>query len=103
MKKTGIYDDVEKVISSERMHAGIGKIRGNRWNTRKGPLFIYSEENVKLLKAVRNIPGVEVCHVDRLNLLQLAPGGRLGRFVIWTLGAFTSLNKLFGTYRYASE
>ncbi|KAL6322626.1 hypothetical protein AAG906_014298 [Vitis piasezkii] len=27
----------------------------------------------------RNIPGVEVANVDRLNLLKLAPGGHLGR------------------------
>ena len=67
MKKNGIYDDVEKVISSQRMHADIGKIRNNRWNIRKGPLFIYSEDNVKLAKAVRNIPGVDICYVDRLN------------------------------------
>ena len=39
-------------------------------------------------KAARNIPGVEVCHVERLNLLQLCPGGHLGRFVIWTKDAF---------------
>ena len=27
--------------------------------------------------------GVELCSIDRLNLLQLAPGGTIGRFVIW--------------------
>jgi large subunit ribosomal protein L4e len=47
-------------------------------------------------KAARNIPGVEVCDVDRLNLLQLCPGGHLGRFVIWTKGAFEKLNSIFG-------
>ena len=31
-----------------------------------------------------DVPGVEVVNVTRLNLLQLAPGGQLGRFVIWT-------------------
>lgn len=40
--------------------------------------------------------------MTRLNLLQLAPGGQLGRFVIWTQSAFAHLNKLFGTFRYAS-
>jgi len=32
-------------------------------------------------------------------LLQLAPGGHLGRFVIYTADAFKALNKVFGTYR----
>merc|ERR1712183_666611 len=35
---------------------------------------------------------------DRLNLLQLAPGGHLGRFCIWTQSAFNKLDSIFGTY-----
>lgn len=42
--------------------------------------------------------GVEVSSVDRLNLLQLAPGGHLGRFVIFTKSAFDRLDKIFGKY-----
>lgn len=44
----------------------------------------------------RNLPGVEVASVDSLNLLQLAPGGHLGRFVIFTKSAFDRLDKIFG-------
>lgn len=44
----------------------------------------------------RNLPGVEVSSVERLNLLQLAPGGHMGRFVIFTKSAFDSLDKIFG-------
>jgi ribosomal protein L4 len=40
--------------------------------------------------------GVEVASVERLNLLQLAPGGHLGRFCIWTQGAFEKLDSIFG-------
>lgn len=50
-------------------------------------------------RAARNLPGVDTCSVHRLNLLQLAPGGHLGRFVIFTKDAFTHLNQVFGTYR----
>jgi len=35
--------------------------------------------------------------VDRLNLLDLAPGGNFGRFVIWTEGAFKKLVEIYGT------
>merc|ERR1711957_796545 len=42
--------------------------------------------------------GVEMCHVERLNILQLAPGGHLGRLIIWTKSAFEKLNHIFGTY-----
>lgn len=44
----------------------------------------------------RNLPGVEVSSVERLNLLQLAPGGHMGRFVIFTKSAFDSLDKIYG-------
>lgn len=50
-------------------------------------------------KAFRNIPGVDLCNVERLNLLQLAPGGNFGRLVIYTKGAFAKLNYVFGTYK----
>jgi len=54
------------------------------------------------VKALRNLPGVELASVSRLNLLQLAPGGHLGRFIIWTKDAFEKLDSVFGTYKRAS-
>ena len=41
--------------------------------------------------------------MDSLNLLQLAPGGHLGRFIIWTKPAFQKLDKLFGTVKSAAK
>lgn len=89
-------DDVERVRASKKIRAGKGKMRNRRFVQRRGPLVIYENDN-GINKSFRNIPGVEVCNVDRLNLLQLAPGGHLGRFVIWTEGAFNRLDKLYGT------
>jgi len=40
---------------------------------------------------------VELCHVERLNLLQLAPGGHIGRFIVWTQGAFERLDDIWGS------
>lgn len=40
--------------------------------------------------------------MNSLNLLLLAPGGHLGRFVIWTQAAFEQLNTVFGTADKAS-
>jgi large subunit ribosomal protein L4e len=75
LKKIGAFEDVEKVVSTRSMRAGMGKARGKRFRVRKGPLIVYFHENAKLTKAFRNVPGVEVANVNRLNLLQLAPGG----------------------------
>jgi large subunit ribosomal protein L4e len=51
------------------MRAGLGKLRNKRFRVRKGPLVVYFNENSKLTKAFRNVPGVEVVNVTRLNLL----------------------------------
>lgn len=55
-----------------------------------------------LRRAFRNIPGIDLISVDKLNLLKLAPGGHVGRFVIWTQSAFQKLDKVFGTLKTAS-
>lgn len=103
LKFIGAWNDVQKVIDTERIRAGRGKIRNRRHRTRRGPLVVYSGQNVPLIKALRNVPGVEVAHVSRLNLLQLAPGGHVGRFVIWTEDAFKELNNVFGTHKFAGK
>merc|ERR1719408_1101930 len=73
-------------------------MRNRRYVMRRGPLVIYSEDN-GIVRACRNIPGVETASVDSLNLLQLAPGGNFGRFIIWTESAFDKLSKLYGSYK----
>jgi len=103
LKRFGAYEDVERVIDSKSIRPGKGKLRNRRYRLKRGPLFIYHNENVTLLKAVRNIPGVEISNVHRLNLRQLAPGGHLGRFIIWTESAFKALDKIFGSYRFAGQ
>lgn len=103
LKRAGAFDDVERVLAAQNtIRSGKGKWRNNRYTTRRGPLVIVGNENVKLQKALRNVPGVSVGHVSRLNLLELAPGGQLGRFVIWTQSAFEQLNNIFGSFRFGA-
>ncbi|KAJ7442438.1 ribosomal protein L4 domain-containing protein [Mycena latifolia] len=56
------------------------------------------KENNNIIKVFCNFLGVELVNVRRLNLLQLAPGGHLGSFIIWTKGAFMLLDEVFGTF-----
>ncbi|CEI96722.1 hypothetical protein G6F70_005850 [Rhizopus microsporus] len=97
LKAINAYADVVKVSNSRKLRAGQGKLRNRRHRQRRGPLVIYNEDN-GLVKAFRNLPGLELVNVRRLNLLQLAPGGHLGRFIIWTKSAFALLDELYGTY-----
>ena len=101
LKGLNAYSDVVKVSNSRKLRAGKGKLRNRRHRQRRGPLVVYNEDN-GIVKAFRNLPGVELVNVQRLNLLQLAPGGHLGRFVIWTEGAFAALDEVFGTFDKAS-
>jgi len=94
----GAKADLERVRKSKRMRAGQGKYRNARFTHRRGPLVVYGDANNNVKKAARNLPGVDVCNVNRLNLLQLAPGGTVGRFIVFTRDAFESLDSIFGTY-----
>jgi large subunit ribosomal protein L4e len=96
-------DDVEKVKASRSIRAGQGKSRNRRYVQRKGPLVVYAGKATDAqVRAFRNIPGVDLVNVTRLNLLQLAPGGHLGRFTIWQESAFKALDGVFGTRSTAS-
>ncbi|KAI5799296.1 ribosomal protein L4 domain-containing protein [Peziza echinospora] len=100
LKSLGAFPDVLKVTKSKKLRAGKGKLRSRRHRQRRGPLIVFnpeSPESAALVKAFRNVPGVETSSVKSLNLLQLAPGGHLGRFVIWTDSAFKALNDIYGS------
>lgn len=102
LKIINAIEDVDHVKDSRKIRRGTGKMRNRRYVERKGPLLVYANNN-GIEQGFRNIPGVEVACVDRLNLLKLAPGGHLGRFVIWTQAAFEKLDSIFGTYNAASD
>ncbi|GAB4836771.1 60S ribosomal protein L4 [Ancistrocladus abbreviatus] len=103
LKQVGAFPDAEKAKDSHSIRPGKGKMRNRRYISRKGPLIVYAAEGAKIVKAFRNIPGVDICHVDRLNLLKLAPGGHLGRFVVWTKSAFEKLDEIYGSFDKVSQ
>ncbi|VBB75669.1 Putative cytosolic 60S ribosomal protein Rpl4 [Podospora comata] len=97
LQAVGAGPELEKVKASKKLRAGKGKLRGRRHRQRRGPLVVYSPstDGKELVQGFRNIPGVETSPVDALNLLQLAPGGHLGRFVIWTSAAIKELDAVY--------
>jgi large subunit ribosomal protein L4e len=100
--KYGAWEDVEKSDASRKIRRGVGKSRNRRYVQRRGPLVVY-DVSEGLDKAFRNLTGVQLTLVDNLSLLDLAPGGHLGRFIIWTKGAFEKLDSLFGTYEESAK
>jgi len=98
LKAINAWADVERVYDSKSLRAGKGKMRNRRRTQRLGPVVVY-DKDAGLTHALRNIPGVETLHVSKLNLLRLAPGGVIGRFVIWTESAFRKLDETYGTWK----
>lgn len=102
LKRFGAFEDVERVVKAKTIRAGKSKARGKRYKHRRGPLIIVNDKSESLYRATRNIPGVSLINVHRLNIRHLAPGGQFGRFCIYTKGAFEELARQFGSYNGAS-
>merc|ERR1719362_381575 len=98
LKGLGCGPELEKCDKSKQIRCGRGKMRNRRYVMRKGPLVVYAKDE-GISRSFRNIPGVDLCSVERLNFLQLAPGGTFGRFVVYTEGAMKRLKSLFGNYK----
>lgn len=91
LKSLGLEDELKKCLRKQT-RSGKGKMRGRLYKRRRGPLVVYKNDD-GLVQAFRNIPGVDLMCVDRPNLLQLAPGGVVGRLCVWSKSAFEALSE----------
>ena len=91
LKKLGLEDELSR-SEAKSVRAGKGKSRGRKYKKKKGPLFVISKKN-NIIKALSNIPGVDVAEVRSLNAELLAPGGKPGRLTLWTASAINILEK----------
>merc|ERR1711931_146317 len=89
LKAVGAWDDIKRVYATRRMRAGRGKMRDRKHVQKLGPCIVYAQDN-GVVRAFRNIPGVDTLNVNQLNVLRLAPGGHVGRFLVFTQEAFAS-------------
>lgn len=95
LRQLGCGEELDYIKDSRMRRSGQSKWRGRKYRTHRGPLIIYAGTK-DAGRAFQNIPGVESCHVSRLNLLTLAPGGNLGRFLIFSQSAFRELSAIWG-------
>jgi len=89
----GLADELAR-CQNQSTRAGKGKYRRGK-KTRKGPLIVHACENPSDVVGFRNLRGVQTCHVTRLNLLQLAPGGHIGRLIVWSKDAMNKLGEVY--------
>lgn len=87
----GLEDELERVADRQQ-RAGKGKGRGRRYREKVGPLLVVGKDD-GVVRAARNIPGVDVCTVDQLNAELLSPGAEPGRLVVWSETALERLDE----------
>ena len=90
----GIWADVFRAKESRKVRAGKGKMRGRRYKQAVGPLLVVSGDG-NVIKAARNLPGVDATQIEYINAEMLAPGTHPGRLTVWSKSAFERLNEKF--------
>ncbi|MCS7134941.1 MAG: 50S ribosomal protein L4 [Candidatus Aenigmarchaeota archaeon] len=91
LKKIGLQQELER-CKKKTQRPGKGKMRGRRYKVKKGPLLVVAEDN-GILKAARNLPGVDAVLLKDLTVNHLAPGSHIGRITLWSLSAIKALEE----------
>jgi len=79
----------ETVLKSKSIRAGIGKMRGRKYKTNAGLLFVLGNEESMKRK------GIEVVQVKDLTIKDLSPNGEPGRLVCYTETAIKDIGARF--------
>ena len=96
LTKVGLNTDIERAKAGRHVRAGKGKVRGRKYRNPVGPLFVVDRES-NFCNAIRNLPGVEIVHVDFLNAEMLAPGTHPGRLTVWMEKSLKVVDKMYPT------
>ncbi len=84
LKKT--FGD-EKVLKKKSVRAGKGKLRGRKYKSNAGALFVIGgKEDMKR-------KGIEVVKTNELKIKDLAPSGRVGRLTCYTEDAIKEIGE----------
>ena len=84
--------DVERLLS-RKARSGKSALRGRATKTGRSVLFVVSD-SFNLSKACGSFPGVEVCSVKNLSVLDLAPGAVPIRLTVYSKKAIEEISKI---------
>jgi large subunit ribosomal protein L4e len=93
MEAIKVYEDVLRAKNGKHIRAGGGKRRGRKYKKPRSILLVIGQDN-GIGRAARNLAGVDVVTVNRLNAELLAPGTHAGRLAIWTESAIQTLGEV---------
>jgi large subunit ribosomal protein L4e len=86
---SGLKTEIDRA-SKRKKNSGTARMRGRVTTRRKGPLIVVSDLR-GIEKSASAFPGVDVRRVNRLSVLDLAPGSIPGRLAIWSQSAIKYL------------
>ncbi|MBL7206282.1 MAG: 50S ribosomal protein L4 [Candidatus Aenigmarchaeota archaeon] len=82
LEKIGLKNELSR-CREKKVRPGKGTRRGRKYTRKKGPIIIVKDDK-GILKAGRNIAGIDVVSLKKLRVQDLAPGGDPGRICIWS-------------------
>ncbi|MCX9012936.1 MAG: 50S ribosomal protein L4 [Candidatus Methanoperedens sp.] len=91
MEAVHVWDDIERA-KEKTIRAGKGKLRGRKYKRAKSILIVTAEDK-GIVRAARNLAGVDIVTPDKLNTELLAPGANAGRLTIYTASAIAKLEE----------
>jgi len=87
----GLEDELNR-SKEKKVRAGKGKKRGRKYKRKIGPLIVVAKGD-GIIKACKNLPGVNALIFEDVSIYDLAPGSNEGRLTIWSK---SSIEKLSG-------
>ncbi len=93
LSNLGLNADIERAKKGTKIKSGRAKMRGRGRRVPKSLLIVVSRKDAPILKAAKNMPGVEVKYYKELGIPALAPGGQAGRLTIWSENALQEVEK----------
>lgn len=91
LKRLALQKELQR-SSIKKIRSGQGKLRGRKYQKKKGLLIVVGDD-CPLLKAAQNIPGLDIVKARQLNAELLAPGALPGRITLYTETALHCLEK----------
>ena len=96
LKSINLMDYMDE---NRKPHIRKGVRRSTRMRIYKRKLLLVVGKEASVMKAARNIHGVDICEVSKITANLLAPGGAPGRITIWSESAIKNLDKVVGNIR----
>jgi large subunit ribosomal protein L4e len=90
----GIGEDLKRVEQSIKKRSGKAKRRGRPNRIGKSALIVVGHRDCELLKLNNSIPGIGIKYVKDISVLDLAPGARPIRLVVFSQNSIDELSTL---------